>query len=150
MPAAAVLLSPAADLTMSGDSVAHFERKDPMFHWQTLLLMRNAYASGPSMAEPGASPLFGDFAGLPPLKILVGSTEMLRSDAERVAARAEAAGVSVELDVWNGMPHVFPAIRALPESDAALSDIQDWLSRVGVWTDSPHRERREARAAVGS
>ncbi len=136
LPAAAILLSPAADLTMSGESILFNERKDPMFHLQALLMMRNAYVSEQQISDPLASPLFGDFAGLPPLKILVGSTEMLLSDAQRVAQRAKDASIDVQLDVWQGMPHVFPVIRMLPESELALKEIRHWLDQHSVWMHS--------------
>jgi acetyl esterase/lipase len=132
-PAAAVLLSPAGDLTLSGDSFVYNERKDPMFHMQTLVTMRNAYVRERRVVDPAASPLFGDFEGLPPLFAIAGSTEMLLSESERIVERAKEAGVDARLDVWRGMPHVFPAFRWLPESKRALVDIRDWLVGKELW-----------------
>ena len=133
MPACSVLLSPVADLTLSGDTLVTNERKDPMFTMQALLLMRNAYVREQAVTDAVASPLFGDFTGLPPLKIVVGSTEMLLSESLRVADKARASGVEVELDVWPGMPHVFPAVPWLPESKAATGAIARFIGRYTGW-----------------
>jgi acetyl esterase/lipase len=133
MPACSVLLSPVADLTMCGQTFVSNERKDPMFTMQALLLMRNAYATEQSVTEPAASPLFGDFDGLPPMKILAGGTEMLLSDSLRVADKARASGVDVELDIWPKMPHVFPAVLWLPESRAATNAIAKFVAKHAGW-----------------
>ena len=44
---------------------------------------------------------------LPPLYIQVGSTEVLLDESRRVAEKAKAAGVAVEIEVWPDMPHVW-------------------------------------------
>jgi acetyl esterase/lipase len=135
-PAAAILLSPAGDLTLSGESFIYNERKDPMFHMQTLVTMRNAYVRGQAVVDSAASPLFGNFQGLPPLFAIAGSTEMLLSESERIIERAKMAKVDARLDIWRGMPHVFPAIRILPESKRALVDIRDWLADRKIWAQA--------------
>jgi epsilon-lactone hydrolase len=45
--------------------------------------------------------------GLAPLLIQVGSDERLLDDALRYAQRAADTGVAVELEIWEGMHHVF-------------------------------------------
>jgi acetyl esterase/lipase len=45
--------------------------------------------------------------GLPPLFLQVGEREALLADSRRIAARARAAGVPVQLEVWPGMTHVW-------------------------------------------
>lgn len=135
MPACAVLLSPVVDLTMSGPTFITNARRDPMFTMQGLLLMRNAYATEQAVTEPVASPLFGDFTGLPPLHIVAGSTEMLLSDSERAADKARSCGVEVELQVWPAMPHVFPAVPWLPESGSATRAIVEFVGKHTDWTE---------------
>jgi acetyl esterase/lipase len=51
--------------------------------------------------------LFGNLAGLPPIRVHVGGDEVLLDDSRRYVERAAAAGVDVKLDVWEGMPHGF-------------------------------------------
>lgn len=73
-----------------------------------------------------ASPVFGDYTGIPPLLIQVGEHEMLRDDSVRVADKAASDGVEVKLEVWPGMVHVFQ-IRELPESREAIENIGDFM-----------------------
>src|SRR5262249_43533743 len=51
--------------------------------------------------HPYASPLSGELTGLPPTLILVGSDEVLRDDAVRMADKMRIAGCSVEIEVCN-------------------------------------------------
>lgn len=127
LPACAVLLSPATDLTVSGWSTVTRRRQDSMFYIETLLIFKNLYLQGALPTHPWASPLHADYQGLPPLLIQVGSHELLLDDARRVAEKARAAGVAVELEVWRRMPHVFQGIGWLPESRQALTQIAQFV-----------------------
>ena len=61
--------------------------------------------------------------GLPPLLIHCGQREILRDDGTRVAAKAQAAGVTVSLRVWDVVPHVWQiAHRLVPEGRESLAD----------------------------
>jgi len=128
LPAAAALLSPWSDLTMSGHSHYTHTKRDPMLTMSALLAMARHYLQSTSPAEPLVSPLYGDFAGLPPLLIHVGENEILLDDASRVAAKAKAAGVAVEYKSWPGVMHVFQAVPQIPEGRAAVSEIATFLS----------------------
>lgn len=58
-------------------------------------------------ANPWASPLLADHAGLPPALIQVGEHDPLRDDGVRYAAALRAAGVPVRFTEYVGMPHGF-------------------------------------------
>jgi acetyl esterase len=58
-------------------------------------------------ANPWASPLLADHAGLPPALIQVGEHDPLREDGVRYAAALRAAGVPVRFTEYVGMPHGF-------------------------------------------
>lgn len=116
MPDAAALFSPAVDLTgASASLVAHSER-DPMFHGPALQHLADAYLAGADAAQWRASPLLADLSGLPPLLLHVGNDEVLRDDSLRLATKARAAGVTVALQVWPVVPHVWQLLRWLPEA----------------------------------
>jgi len=87
---------------------------------------RDRYLGKTDPRNPLASPVFGDYRGLPPLLIPVGEHEMLRDDSVRVSQKARADGIRVKLEVWPGMVHVFQ-IRRLPESRAAIQHIADFM-----------------------
>jgi acetyl esterase/lipase len=107
LPAAAVPISPWADLTMSGESYQTRKESDPMVTDEVLKMMSGLYIGGQDAKTPLASPLYADLKGLPPLLIQVGEREVLFSDAESLAKRAEAAGVDVTFEEWKDMVHVW-------------------------------------------
>ena len=120
LPTCAVLLSPSTDLTMSGPSIRYNAEADPMFSDAAGDLLPGLYCPGTNRGHPFISPLFGVWAGLPPLYFLAGSTEVLLDDSVRAHDRALQAGNAASIDVWPDLPHVFPAFGWLPESRMAL------------------------------
>jgi epsilon-lactone hydrolase len=124
MPAAALLLSPMTDLTVTGSSYAGKAHADPAISAQAIRTRAADYLAGTDTdpADPLVSPIFADLSGLPPLLIQAGSHEVLLDDATRLAAKAAADDVAVILDITPGVPHVFQAFAALlDEGDAALN-----------------------------
>src|SRR5262249_59646161 len=76
LPAAAVCLSPLADLELSGASAAG-DVDDPLVDGAGTRMMAAAYLQGADPRDPRAAPLPADFAGLPPLPIEAGPPEVL-------------------------------------------------------------------------
>ncbi|MEX0839410.1 MAG: alpha/beta hydrolase [Parvibaculum sp.] len=128
LPAGAALLSPWTDLAMSGLSHITHGKLDPMLSLQATLTAARHYLQGTSPTEPLASPLYGNFEHLPPLLIHVGANEILLDDSRRVAEKALAAGVNVELRVWPGLPHVFQAFPQLPEARTSVTELGAFLN----------------------
>jgi acetyl esterase/lipase len=128
LPGAGVLLSPWTDLTGSGASMQTNAKLDPMLPAQRIDEAARMYAPDADLGDPDISPLFGDFGGLPPLSIHVGTTEILLDDSQRLADRARQHGVRVELRTWHRMPHVFPMFADfLPEGRRALDEIAQFI-----------------------
>jgi epsilon-lactone hydrolase len=72
--------------------------------------------------------LFGDLAGLPPVRIHVGEDEVLLDDSLRYAERLENEGGTVQVHTWEGMTHVFPSsVALLYAAKEALDDIGGFL-----------------------
>ncbi|HEX3840163.1 MAG TPA: alpha/beta hydrolase [Acidimicrobiales bacterium] len=121
LPSCAFLMSPYADLTLSGDTFLDKQPVDPILTPDGLRLRVPDYVDGTDASDPLISPIFANLSGLPPLLIQVGSHEILLSDALRLAAQAATADVAITLDVTPGVPHVFQSFAAiLDEGDAAL------------------------------
>lgn len=59
------------------------------------------------LQNPEISPLFGDFTGFPPTYIQVGELEVLMSDSTMLQKKMSKDGVSVSLDTYKNMWHVF-------------------------------------------
>jgi monoterpene epsilon-lactone hydrolase len=101
-------LSPWIDMEGIGDSMESKSAADPMVQKIGLLEMARLYLSGADSHSPLAAPLYADLGGLGPLLIQVGAAETLLDDAIRLAQRAGAADVRVDLQVWPEMVHVWP------------------------------------------
>ena len=120
------------DLLATGDSAIHPIGRDPFLDPAWLRLRGRDYV-GPDgdPAGPEASVVHADLAGLPPLLLHAGQVDRCRSDAEALAERARAAGVSADLTIWPGMPHGFHGMAGvIPEADAALCEVRDWINRL--------------------
>jgi epsilon-lactone hydrolase len=128
MPSCAFLMSPYADLTLSGETLTERQSLDPILTQEGLRVRAPEYVAGADASDPLISPIFGDLSGLPPLLIQVGSHEILLSDALRLAARAATTDVAVTLDVTPGVPHVFQGYAGLlDEAGAALDRASDFV-----------------------
>lgn len=107
LPRGLVLMSPWTDLTSSGRSFESKAELDPVLNKAYIDRMVEAYAGGQELKNPLVSPLLGDFEGFPPTYIQVGENEILLSDSERLHQAFVDANVSVRMDMYPGMWHVF-------------------------------------------
>lgn len=107
LPRGLVLMSPWTDLTSSGKSHITKADVDPVLNKEYIDRMVEAYAGGQDLKNPMISPLFGDFHGFPPTYIQVGRNEILYNDSTRLYDAMIAANVSVKIDKFTGMWHVF-------------------------------------------
>lgn len=129
LPAAAVAISPWVDLTNGGDSHNFNEQADPMLGPNVLDMFANAYLNGVNLQNPLASPIHGDLSGLPPIYILVGSTEVLLDDARTLFMRASRAGVNTTIEVAPEMPHIWPIFAyQIPEGRDAIKRMSAFFS----------------------
>jgi epsilon-lactone hydrolase len=123
-PAALVTLSPWTDLSLSGASHTRLAEQELLLREPLLRRGGAAYLAGSTPLHPLASPLFADLHALAPLLIQVADREILLDDALRLADKARAAGVKVELQVWPRLWHVWQIFAGkMPEADAALAQI---------------------------
>ena len=123
------LMSPVTDLTLSGASYDARAEADPFFTRSQVAALVRAYLGAADAKQPLASPLYGELAGLPPIRIQVGDDEVLLDDSLRYVERAVAAGVDARADVWMGMPHGFPSnIGRLKAAALAMDDFGAFLA----------------------
>jgi monoterpene epsilon-lactone hydrolase len=131
LPAGAVLFSPWTDLAATGASLVANDRSDVMFHGYSIAKGARVYLGDAPPTHPLASPLYGDLRGLPPLFIQVSDSEVILDDSTRLAAKATAAGVTVDLKQWHRLPHVWQIFAPrLPEARAALAEAAAFIRRV--------------------
>ena len=129
MPSCGYLLSPDADLTLTGQTLVDRRDADPILTPDGLRARVADYVGAADAADPHISPIFADLNGLPPILIQVGSHEVLLSDALRLAKRAALSDVAVTLDVTPGVPRVFQAFAGLlDEAGEALDRASAFLT----------------------
>jgi acetyl esterase/lipase len=125
LPAGAFLISPWVDLEAAG-STAHNERFDYVSR-KVLRAYASRFVGEDELRHPLAAPLFAELHGLPPLLIHAGGAEVLLDDAQRLEARASAAGLEVALEVWQDMIHAWHVFAFfLPEGRDAIARLGNW------------------------
>jgi acetyl esterase/lipase len=128
LPAAVIAISPWADLTHQGQSHLTKAESEAVLKTKTLKEWALCYTDEANLHNPLVSPVYANFQGFPPLLILVGSEEILLDDSQMLAEKAQAAGVAVTLQVWEGLFHVWPALGDLiPESRQAFEAIGKFI-----------------------
>ena len=129
-PAAITAYSPWTDLTVSGSSVNSNAATELVLSAREAERFVSSYLGDRERSDPLASPLFADLRGLAPLLVQVSGHEILLDDSRRLAEAARSAGVDVELQVWDGVWHVWQAMPVLlPEADAALAATASFLGK---------------------
>jgi len=122
LPAAAYLMSPYADLTLTGTTMESKREADPLLSRELLQPRVTDYTAGQDPALDLISPVFADLSGLPPLIIQAGTHEVLLDDAIRLARQAATADVGVTLDITPDVPHVFQGFSPILDEAAAALD----------------------------
>jgi monoterpene epsilon-lactone hydrolase len=122
LPAAALVMSPYADLTLAGTTMETRREVDPLLSFEALQARVPDYTAEQDAGLGLISPVFADLSGLPPLIFQAGTHEVLLDDALRLAGRAAAADVPFTLDITPGVPHVFQAYHAILDEGAAALD----------------------------
>jgi monoterpene epsilon-lactone hydrolase len=129
--AAIIGFSPYSDLAVTGESVEANARSCAMFTPRGLREAAAMYLAGANPRDPRASPLYADFRGLPPMLLFASRHEILRDDTLRLAERAKAAGVKVELVVRDRLPHVWPVfVSLLPEAREAFATVASFARQI--------------------
>lgn len=139
---ALIALSALTDSTFSAPSIrSNFETDhmlrslaEPIIKTPRSLLLWAVWKQlkiKPSAAE--VSPIFAPLDRLPPTLLQVSEHEMMRDDSLRYAAKAQAAGSDVTVQVWSHMPHVWHMFDTqLEQAREALDEIALWLESKGL------------------
>lgn len=131
LPGAGVCLSPWVDLTNSSASHAERDELDVMFGHDDAVTAASWYLDGHDPRDPLASPLFGDWEGMPPMLVHAGDHEVLLDDATGFASVLADAGVEVDLRIWPGMIHDFQIMYPnYPEAIEGTEAIAAFVRRV--------------------
>ena len=132
-PAGIIAFSPWLDMETSGETIETKSGTDCLVNRGTLENMAAIYLAGASPTDPLANPLKADLAGLPPVYVNAGSSEVLLSDTTRFAEAAIASGVDVTVSVVEGMQHVFPVLAGrAPIVDDEIAKVANWYQQLAT------------------
>lgn len=133
LPGAIVGLSPWCDLTLNQVTVKANSRRDIVLTPELLAAAADLYAAGHDRSDPLISPIYGDLTGLPPILLQVAAEELMLGEVIALADKAEKSGVIVDLEIWDGLWHVWQYMNELvPESHAAQLSIGRFI-RQHTW-----------------
>lgn len=107
LPRGLVLMSPWTDLTLQGKSHDTRAEIDPVLNADYIEKSIRSYANGEDLTDPYISPLYGSFKGFPPTYIQVGNNEILLSDSTLLYKKLIKENVTVKMDIFKIMWHVF-------------------------------------------
>lgn len=140
LPGGAILMSPWADMTFSGESIYTKRYLDPMFgvaRGKDLIPDEYArftdYLGDHDPTDPYISPVFGDFEGFPPMLVQTGGEEMLMSDSLRIVENCVKAGVPVQHSIYEGMFHTFQIIGGEPVPEGKQAWAEAAAAVRGMW-----------------
>jgi acetyl esterase/lipase len=126
LPAGAVCLAPATDLTLKSESYIKNASTDPVLSNLGIFWWAESFLAG---IDPyTVSPLHVNLSGLPPILVQVSTSEMLFNDSTRFVEKAKAAGVNITLQTWDNTLHVFHDFD-LPESIEAFIKIKEFVKK---------------------
>lgn len=124
MPAGIAAISPWADYDSTARLAHPNDRTEALLPARAYALPVKWGMAIDGFLDPAWSPVNHRFDGLPPTLIQVSSTEVVRSDAERLAQRCAAAGVPVSLQIWDRAVHVFHAgADIIPDAREAIAHV---------------------------
>ncbi|MCK1715943.1 MULTISPECIES: alpha/beta hydrolase [unclassified Bradyrhizobium] len=106
-PQCVVGLSPWVNLKSTSVTFQTLAARDLLVSSATADFFADLYAGTTRQDFPLVSPLQGNVAGLPPTHIQAGQNEVFLGDICAFAQKLAAAGVPLELQVWEGMFHVW-------------------------------------------
>lgn len=128
IPAGIVAISPWADLSLSGMSMMTNAESDENLSWELLFLSARNYLKKLNPNDPYASPAFANFRDFPPIMVHAGSKEILRDDASKLGDRAAEAGVKVNIEIYDGMQHLFQMTPGLHEAKMSLERLGQFIN----------------------
>ena len=132
-PAAIAPGTPEADMTNAGDTIRTNEWLDNVIVSTDGYIdaARAVYVpAGHDLKDPQLSPIFGDFAGMPPAIVTSGTRDLFLSNAVRVHRKLRQAGVEAQLQVFEGMSHAQYLFDAdAPETKETFIEISSFFDR---------------------
>jgi acetyl esterase/lipase len=129
LPSCSVLISPWIDLECKNNSYVENQDKDPMLSQGILKKTARLYTDL-DKSIPLISPINNEFSGLTPVLIQTGDQEILIDDSRILAKKLNTAQVTVQLEIWKDMFHVWHYFaRYLSQGRRAIKEIGNFIKK---------------------
>lgn len=127
LPAAAAVVSPWVDLTLTSRS--HVDNADdPLSTPEVIDQYRRWFNPARPFDDPQVSPVFADLHGLPPVYVAASLSERLRDDAVQLVQRLRDAGVDTNCDLLPDAVHAWTLFPHLPEAAHTVARIAEFIA----------------------
>lgn len=129
LPNAMAVFSPATDFTTSSNSMIDRAHLDPTIKKEDYAWVAALYVTDDTpLTHPYVSPVFGDFAGLPPLLVFVGEREVMHDEGKWIVDNVVQAGGEAQFKVQPGMIHNIQFwCHYVPEGLASVTEASAFL-----------------------
>lgn len=128
VPRAAFAFSPWTDLARTAESLTANAWADPFLPVARMGELIDICLAGCDPRDPRVSPLYAAFPKAPPVRLLVGLSEILRDDTLRMKDHLERFGSRVSLETLPDAPHVWPLFDGwFPEARASLRRVAQFV-----------------------
>lgn len=128
-PAGQVLLSPLTSSDMNLKYNAMLEHRDVLFPFMAVKYIYDVFATVNGTRDVPVMPPEADLHGLGPTLLQVGTNEMLRNDAFRLADQLRAAGAPAWVQVWDKAMHMFQlSFDVNPDARRAGAEIASFIT----------------------
>lgn len=127
-PAKLILLSPPVDFKPDEVTMSRYQeldRIDPMISIGILSFVEKFWAAEITMDDYHISPIYGEFKGLPPMTVFIGTKEILYATIDKLKQKANQAGIECKIVIGEEMMHVWPYFLWSDESHTAFQSILD-------------------------
>jgi len=130
LPAGLVLTAPWVDIAMNNPAIEASERADGLLSRAWLGWAARQYAGDRTLEDPLLSPIFGSFAGFPPVHINIGTRDIFLPDVRQLKQNLLDAGVRVHYIEQEGGTHAYPVAVHTPEAQATIRSQVEWIERM--------------------
>ena len=139
MPLGCIVLSPVTDMAHVSASWRLSAWRDPLYGVMPTLNPARSYQRDANALDPLVSPIYGDFTGFPPIRVIVGEREALLEECVGLVRKCVDSGIASKVQIWRGMPHVFMLMHMLPEAALAEREVVSWLHELKT-ANAPARD----------
>ena len=129
LPQHLVLLSPWLDIALRNPQTQALEAVDPILGVDGLREIGRIWSGDLRDTDPKVSPLFGLEPTLPPMTLITGTQEIFFPDILAMAKQAETLGLSVDLEIGEGLFHCYPLF-AVPEAAPVFEGLVQRLTTI--------------------